>query len=271
MTLPMLSRRRRSDHSNFNLGMVVNWTRQDFVDRYSGSVLGLAWVLIWPLVQVTIFTLIFSQIMGARLPGNSDTYAYSVYLVAGVVPWTAFANTVSRVTTVFLDKKHILSKVRVSMPLLASYIVLSEAVTFAVTMAVFLMYLVAFGHDLGTGLLFVPLIFVLQQVFAFALGLICACLIVFIRDVKEIVGIVLQLWFWFTPIVYVADIVPESIRGWLELNPSMLFIESYHAIFVHGGLPVLDDMVTLAVTGGVLLAVSLLMLRKLERDIRDFL
>ena len=94
-----------------NLSLLIELTKRDFTERYSGSVLGVFWTFLWPLVNIFVYIVIFSQVMGARLQGSSSTYSYGIYLVAGILPWTAFANTVSRSATVLVDKKHIISKI----------------------------------------------------------------------------------------------------------------------------------------------------------------
>ena len=121
---------------------MIELTKRDFTERYSGSVLGVFWTFIWPLVNIFVYTVIFSQVMGARLHGaSSTTYSYGIYLIAGILPWTAFANTVSRSATIFVDKKTIISKIKVSLPSLPLYIVMSESITFLITLFIYMVFL----------------------------------------------------------------------------------------------------------------------------------
>ena len=83
-----------------NIRLILNLTRQDFRDRYAGSILGIFWALINPLVMITIYLLIFSEIMGAKLPGASNLDGFSIYLISGLLPWFAFSNTIVRTTSV---------------------------------------------------------------------------------------------------------------------------------------------------------------------------
>ncbi len=114
------------------LRLLIEFTKRDFTERYSGSILGVGWSFISPLVNIMIYTLIFSKIMSARMPGVEGEYSYSIYLVSGLIPWLAFANTVSRSSTVYLDKKHIISKVNLSLFRLPMFIVISETITFII-------------------------------------------------------------------------------------------------------------------------------------------
>lgn len=255
-----------------HLPLLLDLTRQDFRDRYAGSMLGMAWAFINPLAMIFIFTVVFSNVMGARLPGTSSVYAFSVYLVSGLLPWMAFANTLTRSASVFLDRRNIIGKVRVSLPQLPIYIVISETITFLIAFAIFLVFLVATGALPGKVLLVMPLVFLLQQIFAFGLGLFFGVLNVFIRDIKEMLTVMTTFWFWFTPIVWVRDIAPGWVQRLQEyFNPAYLFIDAYHRIFVHGQLPDLAALTRLAILAHVMVLLSWLMLRALERDVRDFI
>lgn len=254
-----------------NISLIWELTKRDFTDRYSGSVLGLFWSFIWPLVNIFIYTVIFARIMSAKLPGATGPFSYGIYLVAGLVPWIAFANTLTRAATVFVEKKSIITKLNVSLPRLPLYIVLSESITFVITFAIYFVFLVITGHGLSEYILFLPFVFVVQQIFAFGLGFLIATLNVFLRDLKEIIGIVVQVWFWFTPIVYVSSILPQTIKDVLKFNPAYLFVKSYQDILALKQLPNFIYLIVLAILGHVLLLLGYLLFKKLEKDVRDFI
>ncbi len=251
--------------------MLIELTKRDFTERYSGSVLGVFWTFIWPLVNIFVYTVIFSRIMGARLQGASSTYSYGIYLIAGILPWTAFANTVSRSATIFADKTGIISKIKVSLPSLPLYIVMSESITFLITLFIYMVFLLMTGTPLRITLIFLPVIYLVQQIFAFSLGFLITIFHVFIRDLKEITGIVLQIWFWFTPIVYVYDILPVFAKKLVAFNPAFLFIKAYQDIFVLNQVPDFINLLKLSIMAHLLLLAGYIIFKKLERDIRDFL
>lgn len=253
------------------MSLLIELTKRDFTERYSGSVLGVFWTFIWPLVNIFVYTVIFSQVMGARLQGASSTYSYGIYLIAGILPWTAFANTVSRSATIFADKKGIISKIKVSLPSLPLYIVMSESITFLITLLIYMVFLLMTGTPLRITLFFLPVIYLVQQIFAFSLGFLITIFHVFIRDLKEITGIVLQLWFWFTPIVYVYDILPAFAKNLVAFNPAFLFIKAYQDIFVLNQVPEFVNLMKLSIMAHLFLLAGYVIFKKLERDIRDFL
>jgi lipopolysaccharide transport system permease protein len=215
--------------------------------------------------------IIFGNLMGARLPGMSSMWGYGIYLIAGIVPWTAFANTVTRSSTVFLDKKNIITKIHLDLPTLPLFIVLSETITFIVTLLIFLGILLITGFSLSPPLLFIPLIYLIQQIFAYALGFFLAMVVVFLRDLREVVMIGFQIWFWFTPIVYVFEILPSLAQKILFWNPALAFISAYHDIFILQKMPSFLYLGLLLIMSILLIALDYMIFRKLEKDIRDFI
>lgn len=255
-----------------NFALLWHFVRQDFADRYSGIALGRGWLLITPMLQILIFVIVFGGLIGPRLP-NSDAgiYGYGVYLVSGILPWTAFASTITRLTTVFFDKRGILSKVPVSLFMIALHIVLVESITLAVTLGLFTLLALSLSVPLSLGFLALPLLIICQQLMAFALGLVGAILMVFLRDVREIVGVVTMLWFWMIPIVYTIDSVPQFMQSMQVYNPAWWFIREYHQIYVYGAAPDMGNILQMFVGGMVAVTVMVWLLSRSEHQIRDAL
>ena len=257
-----------------NVALLLTFTRQDLVDRYSASLLGGIWTLINPLVQILIYTLIFSKIMGARLSDlgvEFNEYGYSIYLVPAVLAWGAFGNTVTRVTTIYLDKASLIGKVSLSMRTLPLYILLSETVVFLISMSLFAIFLLLIGFPITAAWLWLVPVYLVQQLLAYSLGFGAAVLGVFIRDVVELVRIAVQLWFWLTPIVYVLDILPEETQELLSWNPMTHFVTAFRAAILYAETPDLAALGKLLALGLVLLAMGLYGFKRLEKDMRDFI
>ncbi|MGM0534462.1 MAG: ABC transporter permease [Pseudomonadota bacterium] len=257
-----------------NVSLLYHLTRQDLVDRYAGSILGAAWTFIMPLVNILIFTLIFSRIMGMRLGElgvELGQYSYSVYLVIGVLAWNLFANTLSRVTHVFHDKAAIIGKVNVSLFVMPLYLLFSELTVYLIANGFFLVFLVAIDFDFTWHWLWWPVILVVQQTLAYAIGIIFATLSVFIRDIKQFVGVLTQLWFWLTPIVYVITILPENWKPLFLLNPFFHIVNALRDALMLQSTPALLPLGVLLAGALLLLAFGLWLGQRLERDIRDFI
>jgi lipopolysaccharide transport system permease protein len=209
--------------------------------------------------------------MSARLKGVDSQFSYSIYLISAILPWTAFSITISRCTTVLTDKKNIISKIYISMPSMPLYISLSETITLFISTGIFIVLLIISGHGLSEYILLVPFIFMLQQLLAYSIGLILSVITVFIKDLKEFVELVLLVWFWFTPIVYVKDMLPEWIKRIIVFNPFYILADSYQNIFLWKKVPDTDGLIVLSVITFSLLFLSYLVYAKLESDVKDFL
>ncbi len=255
-----------------NLALLWHFVKQDFSNRYSGVALGRGWLLITPLLQILIFVVVFGGLIGPRLPEtHAGAYGYGIYLVSGVLPWTAFASTISRLTTVFFDKRGILSKVPLSLSMVALHIPLVEAITLAATLALFSLLALAFSVPLHAGFLALPLLILCQQLMGFALGLFGAILMVFLRDIREMVGVVTMLWFWMVPIVYTIDSVPHFMQAIQTYNPAWWFVREYHQIFVYGAAPDLGNIALMLAGGAAASGVMVRLLSYCEHQIRDAL
>lgn len=257
-----------------NKSLLMSFVKQDLVDRYAGSLLGGLWAFVLPLVNILIFTLIFSKVMGMRLEGfgaDFSQYNYSIYLVSGVLAWNAFSATVNRVTAFFHDRAGMISKVSVNLQLLPVYVLISEVVVYAISMIFFMLFLAYIGYPITIEWMWLPFVFAIQQLFAYAIGFTCAWLSVFVRDVKEIVPVVLQLWFWCTPIVYVAGMLPDSIQIYFDLNPLFAFINLYRQIIIEHNVDGMGSVLLWGAGSITVLFLSLWLFSRLERDIRDFI
>lgn len=247
------------------------FARQTLLDPHRGSVLGVGWLYFQPLVLILIYTLVFSKFMGARLAGASTPYAYSLYLVPGLMLWTAFANTLSAMVGVYQAKAHIIRKIPVNLIIMPAYIALTETINFCVAMAIFGLFCVAIDQPPGLiWLLLVP-IGISTVALAYALGLMLAALSPFLPDLRPMTAIGLQLLFWLTPIVYVANILPPWAIDLLDWHPIYWGIHQAQGIVLDGSLPSprLWAAQVLLVLGLLIMATRTV--KSLEKEIRDLL
>jgi lipopolysaccharide transport system permease protein len=136
---------------------------------------------------------------------------------------------------------------------------------------IFLLILLVTGYVFTPLLLLIPIVYVIQQVFAYSLGFFLAMFIVFLHDLKEVVSIGFQIWFWFTPIVYVFEILPPLAQQILIWNPMLPVISAFHDIFVYQRMPSFYYLTVVLILSIMLIALDYLIFKKLEKDIRDFI
>ena len=216
---------------------ILSMVRREFEARYLGSVLGSVWAILNPLAMIFIYTVIFGQVMRNRLPGVDDGTSYGVFLCAGVLTWNMFAEILQRSITVFVEQGNLLKKMTFPRATLPAIVVLSASLNFAIVMGLLLLVLLLLGRFPGWSVLgFLPLLAVQQSV-AVGFGIGLGVLNVFFRDVSHVVAILLQFWFWFTPIIYPLSILSDRLRPLLRLNPMTDLVTGYQGILLHGEAP----------------------------------
>jgi lipopolysaccharide transport system permease protein len=218
-------------------GFIAGSVKREFQLKYRNSMLGAAWTVLNPLAMIVVYTVIFAQVMRAKLPGMDSTFAYSIYLCAGVLTWGLFAEITGRLQNVFLENANLLKKLNFPRICLPVIVVGSAVLNFAIIFGLFIIFLVITGNFPGWSFLALIPVLTIQIVFSIGLGIALGVLNVFFRDVGQLFGIVLQFWFWLTPIVYPAAILPEGARPLLVFNPMARLTNAYQTILVSGSGP----------------------------------
>jgi lipopolysaccharide transport system permease protein len=211
--------------------------KREFQMKYLNSLLGVLWVVIQPLAMITVYTVIFSQVMKARLAGVDSSYAYSIYLCAGVLAWTFFGEIVGRAQNLFIDNGNLLKKLSFPKLCLPIILVMSASLNFAIIYALFLLFLIVTGQFPGFVIAAIIPVLLVQILLAVGLGMTLGVLNVFFRDVGQMFNVVLQFWFWLTPVVYPVDILPDRVREWMFWNPMASIISAYQDVMVFGRYP----------------------------------
>ena len=236
-------------------GFVAASVSREFQVRSRGSALGFVWNLLGPIGNVVVFTVIFAQVMRARLPGVGDIYGYGIFLCSGVFAWGLFVEIVQRGAGMFIEHGNLLKKASFPKSSLPLIVVLSALVNFAVAFGIFVVFLFITGRFPGWVVLAAIPVVALLVAFATGLATFLGTLNVYSRDVGQAVPILMQFWFWLTPIVYPIAAVPEFVRGWFAFNPMAPIVAALQRIFVEGlpprweslALPMLAATLTLFV------------------------
>lgn len=219
------------------LYMIWDMVKRDFRNKYAGSVFGLLWNLLMPIAYIIIYTTVFSQLMAAKLPGmTTGKFDYSVYLSSGILAWTIFNTTITRFQNVFIENSNIVKKIYFPKSILVFSLTVSSIIELVINYSLLFLVLLGIGYDLHFSYIAVFIIIILQQIFCTGIGLILSVLNVHFRDLNQITSIIIQVWFWLTPIVYVLDILPDGLKKTMSFNPLYYFIESYQTLILQGGI-----------------------------------
>lgn len=250
-------------------GFIVGNVKREFQSKYTNSLLGATWTLINPLAMIIVYTVIFSQIMRSKLPGIDGAFSYSIYLCAGVLTWGLFAEIVNRAQNTFLENANLIKKLNFPRLCLPVILVANAMVNFFIIFTLFSIFLLMSGNF--PGLVYVaifPLLAILA-LFAIGLGITLGVLNVFFRDVGQFFGIVIQFWFWLTPIVYPLSILPESVQKMMRYNPMAGLINAFQNIFVGQLWPAWESLVPVTIVAVILCMFSLHLFRKHAGEMVD--
>ena len=252
-------------------GFIVQSVRNELISRFSRSKLGGLWAILNPLSQVLIYALILSNVLRAKLPGIDSQYAYAIYLMAGLLGWTLFNEIVSRCLNIFIEHGNLMKKMsfpRVTLPaIVIGSCALNNLLLFISMLGIFALL----GHQFNAAMLWLIPLTLILMIFSLGIGLILGVMNVFLRDIGQVIPIILQMLFWFTPIVYPVAIIPEAYRHWLNLNPMHPIIDAYQQILVYGNSPQWGGVLIILAIGIILSIVGLFMFRRSSAEMVDVL
>ena len=250
-------------------GFIGASVKRDFVSRYLGTQLGWFWAVAQPLAMILIYTLVFAEIMKPALPGHESKFAYSIYLCAGILLWQLFSDLIVRSVGVFVQNGGLLKKVSVPKLAFPIIVALSGLSSFAVVSGLFMAFLVVVGGFPWPAILaMVPLV-ILVVALAMALGVFLGTINVFYRDVEQSTSMLLQFWFWLTPIVYPGRALPDAFASVLAWNPMWPIVNFAQTIFLDNRVPDWSSLVYPTFVAGVFLALGLVAFRRLSGEIVD--
>ncbi len=250
---------------------VLSSIRNELISRFARSKLGGLWMIINPLSQVLIYALILSNVLAAKLPGIDNKYAYAIYLMAGLLAWTLFNEIMSRCLNLFIEQGNLMKKMsfpRVTLPtIVVGSCLLNNFLLFVAMLGIF----AVLGHQFSLAMLWLIPLTILTVVMALGMGLILGVMNVFLRDIGQAIPILLQVWFWFTPIVYPVNIIPEKFHHLLMLNPIYPITNAYQQILVYNKTPSFEGVALIALIAIVMVLVGLFVFRRAGEEMVDVL
>lgn len=250
-------------------GFIGGSVRREFQSKYRNSLLGAAWTVLNPLSMIVVYTVVFSQVMGSRIPGLASMYGYGIYLCAGILTWGLFAEITSRSQSVFIEHGNLIKKLQFPRLCLPVIVVLNALVNFTIIFTLFTLFLIISGNFPGWVFLAIFPVLAMQIIFAIGLGIILGVLNVFFRDVGQFFTILLQFWFWFTPVVYPVATLPQGVRNLLAFNPMTAPITAYQTILVPGEMPDWGSLIPFFLLGMLFCVLGAKLFRKRAGEMVD--
>jgi lipopolysaccharide transport system permease protein len=228
--------------------LLVTLVAREMKVRYKRSILGIAWSLLTPLAQLSVFYLIWNVLLPLNIPN------YLPFLFCGMLVWAWFQGALYQATAAIVDNRELIKHPGFPIAVLPMVTVASHLIQFLLALPILLFIIVVDGNRLTSAVLGLPLVIALQFFLILSLAYFTATFHVTFRDTQHLVGVLLNLFFFLTPVFYDAQAIPAQYQAFYRLNPMMHVIEAYRAILLTGTLP--DPSVLLilsAVTIGILL------------------
>ena len=213
--------------NRFVLGQLV---RRDYKNRYLGSFLGFLWTIIQPIVMIFVLWLVFTK--GFKTGPINGTIPFIAYLSIGMIAWNFFVEVWSTSTSVFQEYSYLVKKINFKIAILPVVKLLSSFVTHLIFIAIGIIILIVSG--VAFSWYWFQMFYYLLAMMVFVLGLswISSSLQVFMRDISQIIGVILQFGFWLTPVVWNFDIVPKEWQLYFKLNPMFYIVDGYRKSFI---------------------------------------
>ena len=245
---------------------------RDIKERYAGSVIGIFWTFLQPLFFILLYWIVFSQIMKIRIQSDTGDIPFFVFLLSGLLPWFALQEGIIRGASSIVEKRQVIKKVIFPAELFPLSSAMCAFIHYGIGIFLFLGgFFVWKGGISLFQLSFIVGLLLLQLALTSGLSLLIASLSVYIRDIIQIIGVVFQVIFYLSTILYPITSVPETLRGVIFLNPITSLVEAYHSVILYGKYP--ETWSTLYLLSFTIVSVvsGIVVFRKLKRGFSDVL
>lgn len=244
--------------------MIVSLVKRDLKSKYKGSVLGFMWMLLNPLLQLVIYTVVFSVIM------KSGIEQFYLFLFVALIPWIFFSTCLASGTTVIFAQQDMIKKIYFPREVLPIAFTTSQFVNMLLS---FVVIFIVFGFSSRglhpEALIFLPIVMIIEYLLCLGITYIASALTVYFRDLEHILSIVSMAWMYMTPILYDASLIPEELLPLFNLNPMTPIVASYRDIFYYGVSPKVEDMLRAFVFAVIILLIGQFAFKHLQKHFAE--
>lgn len=240
--------------------MIFSLVRRDLKGRYKGSVLGFLWTFINPLLQLMVYTFVFSTVM------RSGIEDYYLFLFVALVPWLFFSTSLTGGASSILAQKEMVKKIYFPREILPIAYTTSQFVNMLLSFIVIFIILLISGKGLNTeALLYLPIIMFIEYILSLGVAMLSSAVTVYFKDFEYILGILAMAWQFLSPVMYAVDMVPEEVMPIFKMNPMTPILIAYRDILYYKKSPDLSTLIQAIIFGVILLIVGWLIFGKLKR------
>jgi len=239
--------------------LIYNLVLRDLKVKYKGSTLGFLWSLLNPLLMLVVYTVAFKYVMKFKVEN------FTVFLFSALMPWTFLSSALSMGSVSITENSNLVKKVYFPREVLPLSVVLVNLFHFFLTFVVLIPALIFFDIYPNFTFLFLLVLIFIQTLFVLGLVLIFSALNVYYRDTRHFLEVMLQLWFWVTPIIWSIDLIPEKFRYLTYLNPFTPFVTAYRDVILRNTMPSLLTVTAVIVLGILVFLLGAAVFQKKQR------
>jgi len=252
-------------------GLIRNFVVRDLRTRYVGSLMGVFWSVIHPLVLLASYSFVFSLVLGMRPLPDSGTSSFTVFLFCSILPWLFFQDTVMRSATVVIENANLVTRTIFPTEILPLTVLLAALVNHAVGFVILMGVVLVSVGKVSVYVLMVPVYLAILVLFTLGLSWFVASLNVFVRDVSQVLTVILTFWFWFTPIFYSAERFPARLKFLVSVNPLAHVVAGYRDSLLRMSPPDPAGLALLTLAALAVFAAGGLFFRYTKREFVDIL
>jgi len=252
-----------------NRKLIGSMVRRDILSRYRGSFGGTLWTFLNPLLLMATYFFVFGVVLQTRFGSDTTRTGFVLYFLAGMLPWLAVSEAVGRSPYVILEYRTFVKKIVFPLETLPMNLVISGAVTEAIGLIIFTIGLFAVRGSVPASVMWLPVLLIPQILFTAGLCWILAATGVYVRDLGQVTGYLLTLWFFLTPICYPESSLPASALPILRFNPLFVLVRAYRAVFLENQSPSTRGVIGLWMVGAAVAVMGYAWFHRLRKSFAD--
>ncbi|MCH5203858.1 MAG: ABC transporter permease [Oscillospiraceae bacterium] len=244
--------------------MIHSLVKRDLRGRYKGSVLGFFWTFLNPLLQLVVYSIVFSTIM------RVDVDKYYLFLFVALIPWIFFSTSLTGGSSCIIAQKDMIKKIYFPREVIPVSFVTSCFVNMLLCFIVVFAVMILSGNGINpAALCCLPVIMIIEYILALGIAMLSSAVTVYFRDLEHILGIISMAWMYLTPVMYTPDMVPEKFRFVMKINPMWHVITAYRDILYYGRIPNVTTLMLAFVSGVVIVVISFLAFSIMKRHFAE--
>ena len=250
-------------------GLISAMVERDILSRYKGSFGDVFWTLLQPILLMSTYFFVFGVVLHSSYDGDRTSAGYALFFLCGMLPWLAFSESMGRAPSVVWEHRNFVKKLLFPVEILPVNLTLSGLVTSGLAFVVYLFFMMAAKGYLQKSMAWLPMVVIPQILFTMGMCWLMAVAGVFVRDLVQINGFLLTLWFFLTPICYSDKSLPQQAMPLFRRNPMYAFVRGYRLILLEGRAPEFEPMLKVWILSIFLFFFGHWLFKRMKRQFAD--